>query len=504
METMYHSKKIICALLVATALCCGCSQRDDMVGDVQETVQSQEAMVTFRLQTNATTLPGTRSAEDSYTHVQGTADEYKVTTARVYLFDAPTKLFAKTVVLTGLKRQGSDANGNIVYEAERVAVPQGTYDIFVTANTDRVLTTTTEEAFLADIDSTTYVKAQIDDISNGVVMTNRASANLATVIRNSQSGNNENVVGVTLERVLARIDIAKSREAFELTDDNGRKYASVTLDGHYIVNLPKYYYSFRHTAVLTTLEKPQWNVNEHFGNVNDVNGYVIDPDFFKKTIDASQFSNDDKYYEHFVTDQTNPEGISWTAFKPVAETPQYNTAYCLENCALQPAQKNGYSTGVIFRARMEPNNNVYRLAADGELTLVTDKKDYPEVLYYWNYNFYDSADALSKAVGGTVTGQNLDVYRAQKFEKSDDGYRCYYRYWIRHLDNYKNTTMGVMEFGVVRNNLYRLLIANVSGLGSGEGETTIDPDTPDEGETYLKVVLNVKPWIVRDLTDIVL
>ena len=76
METMYHSKKIICALLVATALCCGCSQRDDMVGDIQETVQSQEAMVTFRLQTNATTLSGTRSAEVSYTHVQGTADEY--------------------------------------------------------------------------------------------------------------------------------------------------------------------------------------------------------------------------------------------------------------------------------------------------------------------------------------------------------------------------------------------------------------------------------------------
>ena len=64
-----------------------------------------------------------------------------------------------------------------------------------------------------------------------------------------------------------------------------------------------------------------------------------------------------------------------------------------------------------------------------------------------------------------VTGQNLDIYQAQKFEKSDDGYRCYYKYWIRHLDNYKNTTMGVMEFGVVRNNLYRLLIANVSGLG---------------------------------------
>ena len=62
--------------------------------------------------------------------------------------------------------------------------------------------------------------------------------------------------------------------------------------------------------------------------------------------------------------------------------------------------------------------------------------------------------------------------------------------------------MGVMEFGIVRNNLYRMLITNVSGLGYQE--VNVDPDTPNEGETYLKVVLNVKPWIVRDLTNIVL
>ena len=62
--------------------------------------------------------------------------------------------------------------------------------------------------------------------------------------------------------------------------------------------------------------------------------------------------------------------------------------------------------------------------------------------------------------------------------------------------------MGVMEFGIVRNNLYRMLITKISGLGYNE--MIVDPDKPDEGETYLKVVLNVKPWIVRDLTNIVL
>ena len=303
--------------------------------------------------------------------------------------------------------------------------------------------------------------------------------------------------------MLARIDVAKGSDAFQLTDNNSKQYASISLEGYYIVNLAKYYYSYRHTAVLTSMDEPNWNINEHFGNVNDVNGYVIDPYFFKKTIDATDFTNTDKYYENFFGDYSNPNAVEWKSFKPAGGTPQYNTTYCLENCTLAPAQKNGYSTGVIFKARLEPYNNVYHLGANGNMELVTDKTKYPEVLYYYNYNFYDSAEALAAAIGiASLTGTNLDIYQAKKFEKGDNGYECYYTYWIRHLDNYKSTIMGVMEFAVVRNNLYRMLITNVSGLGYHV--PTINTDTPDEGETYLKVVLNVKPWIVRDLTNIVL
>ena len=134
------------------------------------------------------------------------------------------------------------------------------------------------------------------------------------------------------------------------------------------------------------------------------------------------------------------------------------------------------------------------------MELVTDKSKYPETLYYFNQKFYDSAEALSAAV--TAAGAATAQYQARKFEKTDAGYRCYYKYWIRHQDNNNPTEMGVMEFGVVRNNLYRMLITGISDLGEGTSE--IFPDTPDEGETYLQVILNVKPWIVRDLTNIVL
>ena len=503
---MVHSNKMIYVFLLAVAVLCGCSQREEAEnGSPTGDGQSGTAYVQFLLQANGSASSTTRSPEDSYSYVQGTAEEYKVNTARVYLFDTATKLFVKSVQLSGLTRSGTDASGNIIYETERVAIPQGTFDIFVIANSDRKMNQNSEEEFLADVDNASYVRGAIEDISAGVVMANRASDNLATVIVNRED-NKDNVIGITLERVLARLDIAKSAESFPLTDDNSRQYASVTLTGHYVVNLAKTFYTFRHTAVLTDLTEPEWNLYEHFGKVNDVNGYVIDPYFFKKTINATNFTNADKYYEHFFGDYSNPNAVTWTAFKPVGETPQYNTMYCLENCMLAPAQKNGYSTGVIFKAKLEPYNSVYHLAADGQtLELITDKSKYPEVLYYFNCKFYDSPEALAVALGvASVSGVNLDIYNARKFEKSDGGYFCYYVYWIRHYDNYKPTNMGVMEFAVVRNNLYRMLITNVSGLGWGEPDLPVDPDIPDEGETFLKVVLNVKPWIVRDLTNIVL
>lgn len=495
---MLQLKQIFYPLLVATAFLCSCSQTEDItVNDSNKEQTVEDSKVVFRLRSN--TSASTRSAEDSYTHVQGTADEYKVNVARVYFYDNKTKLFVKSAVLSGITFYGTDGSGNIIYETEPISVQQGTYDIFVTANTNRLIKKEKEEQFLADVDSITYTQALIENISGGIVMSNRASDNLATVISKSND-NDVNVINISLERVLARLDIAKAQETFEVTDNEGVQYASVTLDGYYIVNLPKYYYTYRHTAVLTSMDEPEWNVMTHFGNVSDVNGYVVDPYFFKKTIDATGFTNADKYYEHFAADYSDPNQVKWSSFNTVSMTPNYKTAYCLENCSLTPAQKNGYSTGVIFKAIMEPHDNVFHLNGSGALERITDKSLYPEVLYYFQHKFYDSAEALSAAV--SAVGSPTNKYQARKFEKTDDGYRCYYRYWIRHLDNLKPTEMGVMEFSIVRNNLYRMLITSVSDLG--DETAVIIPDTPDEGETYLRVVLNVKPWIVRDLTNIVL
>ena len=204
--------------------------------------------------------------------------------------------------------------------------------------------------------------------------------------------------------------------------------------------------------------------------------------------------NQDKYYEHFLGNYTSPNSVAWTTFKSAGN---YNTAYCLENCMLQQAQKNGYSTGIFFDARIEPNNNVYKLNDANELVLITDKTKYPDPIYYYNYNFYDSPNAVKKAAGiSSTSATDEDIY-TKKFKKSDDGYHCYYVYWIRHEDNHDNYKMDVMEFAIVRNNYYKMHVTDIAGLG--DTDIPIVPDKPDEGETYLKVELKVRSWIVRNI-----
>jgi hypothetical protein len=513
---MVNMRSFSGTLLIAAALLYSCSDVQDLA-DVGKRVETEatDGNVTFILQSNLSST--TRSAEDSNDHTQGTTNEYKVNTARVYLFDSNTKARVKSFSLTNITQAGSDENYNIKYTADKVKVPQGKFDIFVVANTDRVIDKDTEEEFLADIDNGTYYnKACIEasDIARpGIVMSNRASDNLEVTIADKGPGN-DNVVTIVLERVLARIDVAKKYNEYPLTDNKGARYATIKLDDYYIVNLAKTYYSFRHTAVLTSLTAPaEWTVptatnSTYFGRVNDVNGYVIDPYFFNKKVDATGFTNQDKYYEHFYGDMSNPSSVQWTAINPAitptstALTANYNTTYCLENCMLQPAQKNGYSTGVVFRATVVPYNNVYKLNAANNLEVVTDPAQYPEVLHYYDYKFFASPEAMQayiRSTGGSGEFEDL------KFEKTDAGYRCYYKYWIRHEDNNRPTEMGVMEFAVVRNNLYRLYVTNVSGLGEGgDGTINVDPDIPDEGEASLQVDLKVKPWIVRDQIDIVL
>ena len=85
---------------------------------------------------------------------------------------------------------------------------------------------------------------------------------------------------------------------------------------------------------------------------------------------------------------------------------------------------------------------------------------------------------------------------------------CYYKYWIRHADNGDPHKMGLMEFAIVRNNLYQVEVKGVNKLGDPlpfvPGQD--DPSNTDENdeESYITVNVYVKNWVKRNNSDIIL
>ena len=43
--------------------------------------------------------------------------------------------------------------------------------------------------------------------------------------------------------------------------------------------------------------------------------------------------------------------------------------------------------------------------------------------------------------------------------------QCYYIWWLRHSNNGDDTTNGIMEYAVVRNNIYKVSVSSVSSIG---------------------------------------
>ncbi len=123
--------------------------------------------------------------------------------------------------------------------------------------------------------------------------------------------------------------------------------------------------------------------------------------------------------------------------------------------------------------------------AEGDLTS-TDKTNLLWDTYMKDVCGYTCSD-------GTVTlnsfseGSEYSSTRAALADRTsgavstyEDG-RCYYTWWIRHSNDASDTTNGVMEFSVVRNNIYKLTVKSVYTLGG---------DIPTEGIRVLDVKVN--------------
>lgn len=132
----------------------------------------------------------------------------------------------------------------------------------------------------------------------------------------------------------------------------------------------------------------------------------------------------------------------------------------------------------------------------------SDDADSPDHLWHtWQEAKGTDVDVALANFKEKVTNAKFTLYQSSN-EDDNPGYFCYYYYWNRHNDNGKNNVMGPMEFGVVRNNVYKLAVTNISRLGhpriSDNDPDPVDPEDPDEsGDVYFTVSVEVLPWVVR-------
>ena len=153
-------------------------------------------------------------------------------------------------------------------------------------------------------------------------------------------------------------------------------------------------------------------------------------------------------------------------------------------------------------ANEDPFGYIAKMVAEYDKTLTkpAGKASYQAINEYLNEEKFEVTD----------NENTTDIDEAAEFNERVKSYVkgvCYYPYWIKHANNGVDQgtgSVGVMEFGIVRNNIYDMEVSGIGGLGYSAVDPT-DPDNPDE-DSSLKIQVNlyVKNWVVRSNSSIVL
>lgn len=453
---------------------------------------------------------GSRSVEDSGIYDSTIPEEYKVTSVTLYLFDSSSKNLVNTFSVSqselgtsGKTGGGTKEGETIKYSGTKVlTVDPGTYDILAIANGAMTFNGGQESALLAQIDGGTYGNGLINQVpANGFIMSNRASANQNVIARSPEEAgaDTRTSVSINLERTVAKLMVRnKTQESYTLANPSGVTYATVRLNNYKFVNLLNKFYTFRHVATLdNAAETPSAPASYsiaagNFGNIVDGNGYLIDPCFFDKTVAGASSFTGGSFYTNHLSQQADSD---WAG---LATATEYTSAYCLENCMFRPAQNTTYTTGIMLKGTFTPAAS-QTIGNDGN---AVTNADVFNRLYYFNYKFYTSLESVGRYGNANISGlsessttEELEAKQIMRFDKNAGVFSTFYNYWIKHQTNNDEAVMGVMEFGIVRNNIYSVNITNIKNLGPGEPDKKPEPD---EYKAYLDVTFGVDPWIVRD------
>ena len=333
---------------------------------------------------------------------------------------------------------------------------------------------------------------------------------------------------VTIERLAARIDYDPT--GAEKTDD-GLRY-SIFAPPVQVVSAPtradddtpllSYLYVDR-MAIINGCQKPSYYIKRVADDINGTNlvylgdetptprgvatNYVIDPYSAQKT-EANRTNAvllDNLFGDSRITNAATLIASDAAKLPTVADTKApVILGYVNENTFDKAMAWSEYTTGVLIQCRYVPVANFftdYDPTIDGTTLEVSDgltayldgltPGNYMLGEDFWmvepNQKYIDEADRLyfSNEEDAVAFATNTPQYRFGKVVKYTGGV-CYYMTYMRH-SNMVEIIHNTMEFGIVRNNIYRLKL----NPQTGPGTPTVDPRHPEE----LKARIYVRKWL---------
>lgn len=455
--------------------------------------------------------------------------------------DGSTKIMAvATFNVRNNSETGSGIDRKYTTMPQQVDLDDGTYNVLVVANpgadwwTGRSLT-------LDDVRNhiqTTAWTASESGYSD-FVMTSAADA---TLTLNSNPEDNPAKAEVNVERMAARLDY-KAKASYTCTDP---AYTGATVDitGAALVNnLTAGSYLLKRVADDVNGTNQSYLGNETADDNGAATNYVLDPWTASKNgnLYGTWFMNgssDPNWWAGYVQPGTSVSD-GWLRI-----------GYTLENTTAADAAGSNYSTGVVFKATFHPQGvanyqdgatffalgthlfasmedmMTYVYGADfsqfddkiNACTSWEDVKNFAASLLDNDPSGYKaflqgqdeaqdlvqvkeslkwSAYMLSKcgysaSLNGTysvtldqndiITRNALQSYGVRTYKDAT----CYYTWWVRHANDNDDTKNGIMEYAIVRNNIYKLTVSSIYSLGN---------DVPGEDENIILDVY-VNDWLL--------
>ena len=493
-------KKINYLLAAALFIAAGCEKSPVDQGTTDEGnvyMQFSVKMLSTRSQTDNEGEGNSNSDATPDTEV-GLAKENTISTVDIVLVGSNT---VKATNVTPVAADGS----TYVAKFDKKTIAAGKYDVYIYANC------TSPETFAIDQTSDADVSAMTQD--NKFWMTNAYAAAQVDITAEALKActtpqNPYNLGAHTVERSMARFDYKQSG-AFNMGAG-----ITLTLTDAALINQSKAHYMFRR---VTAGSEPT-ATNAVVGGAEVPTNWVVDTDWSNKVAG------------NFDAQLSDPSNWHWTSLASLTTNDNYDGDYKIWCYAKEntipgtTAQKHNVSTGVVFKGELAAGET----ASDAVKTAMAAG----ERIYVFNnvlYGAWSDVEAAAKAgtdptlqaaynqaatgvaADAEPTGAAAAAAGFTGYSPKNGTYYVYYYYWNRHNDNLDPYNMGVMEFAVVRNNVYKLAVDKINRFGHPTppdpsnpdpdpepDPDPVDPDDPDESVNYyFNVTVKVLPWTVR-------